>query len=78
MIGLLSLTLACMPTGKMNKEWDHEDPNQEIPAHEAPAKEIEHNSDEIGPATDIEQHSMTKQGNSGNSQHIETGPNKPT
>ncbi|KAF2100711.1 MFS general substrate transporter [Rhizodiscina lignyota] len=34
-IALLSLTLACMPTGNINRYWDKEDPNAEIPIHEA-------------------------------------------
>lgn len=33
LIGLLTITLACMPTKNVNLEWDLEDPNQVIPGH---------------------------------------------
>ncbi|CAK7228177.1 hypothetical protein SBRCBS47491_006815 [Sporothrix bragantina] len=36
LIGLLTLTLACMPTKNVNLEWDLEDPNQVIPGHVPP------------------------------------------
>ncbi|KAL4898148.1 hypothetical protein BDV59DRAFT_694 [Aspergillus ambiguus] len=47
MIGLLSLTLACMPTKNINLEWDLEDPNQPISGGEQPAKAIDQ-SCEVG------------------------------
>lgn len=36
-IGLLSLTLACMPTRNLNTYWDRENTNVEIPVHETKA-----------------------------------------
>lgn len=61
-----------MPIKNVNLDWDIEDPNQEIPAHEAPPKTIEHNMDDIEPARDIEQQVGPKHGEVGESECVET------
>ncbi|CAL5870428.1 uncharacterized protein PFLUO_LOCUS4664 [Penicillium psychrofluorescens] len=75
-IGLLSLTLACMPTKNVNLEWDQEDPNQTIPAHEAPAKIIEHDQDHIERVHDIETGAISKRGDQGDVEHVEMSPSQ--
>lgn len=74
MIGLLSLTLASMPIKSVNMEWDREDPNQVIPAHEAPLNRTERDPDEIEPVRDIDQEAATKQDDYGKSEFIEMSP----
>lgn len=51
-----------MPIKNVNLEWDQEDPNQTIPASEAPAKTIEDNQDLIDQAHDIETGATSKRG----------------
>ncbi|OAA54606.1 Major facilitator superfamily domain, general substrate transporter [Niveomyces insectorum RCEF 264] len=46
LIGLLTLTLACMPTKNVNMEWDLVDPNQIDPAQEPWGKTEEQSSTE--------------------------------
>ncbi|GAD98097.1 hypothetical protein ANI_1_1346144 [Paecilomyces variotii No. 5] len=70
-IGLLALTIGCMPTANVNEDWDHEDPNKETPTHVAPGKE--HVSPHTGSVVDIEQSMSTKQDGHGNTEHIEMG-----
>lgn len=65
-----------MPIKKVNLEWDEEDPNQTIPAHEAPAKIIEHNQDPIEQAHDIETGAISKRGDQADVEHIEMSPTK--
>lgn len=63
-----------MPIKNINMEWDHEDPNQAIPAHEAPPKTVETNIDEIERVRDIEHEAAPKRGELGESECIEMSP----
>lgn len=65
-----------MPTKNVNLEWDQEDPNQTIPAHEAPAKIIEHDQDHIERVHDIETGAISKRGDQGDVEHVEMSPSQ--
>lgn len=70
----MSLTLACMPIKNVNMEWDQEDPNQAIPAHEAPAKTIEHDQGHIEEAHDIETGATLKRAEQADVEYLEMSP----
>jgi hypothetical protein len=55
-------------------EWDQEDPNMEVPAHEAPVKESEHHSNGIEQVRGIEEEAMPKGDEQGHSEFVELSP----
>lgn len=63
-----------MPIAQVNQDWDHEDPNQEIPAHEVSTKEADRILDEIEPAVDIEQHAVSQKKGREHAEHVEKRP----
>ncbi|XDG05667.1 hypothetical protein ABKA04_005282 [Annulohypoxylon sp. FPYF3050] len=76
MVGLLSLTLACMPTKNVDVEWDQQDPNQVIPDHEKPTDTNGHTFEGVEQVRDIEKEALPKPGNGehGESEFIERVP----
>jgi hypothetical protein len=63
-----------MPIKNVNLEWDQEDPNQTIPAYEAPAKTIEHNHGHIERAHDIETGAILKRDEQAGVEYMEMSP----
>jgi hypothetical protein len=63
-----------MPIKNVNMEWDQEDPNQAIPAHEPPAKTIEHDQGHIEEAHDIETGATLKRAEQADVEYLEMSP----
>jgi hypothetical protein len=69
------LTIACLPIKNVNLEWDLEDPNQVIPAHEMHEVKVHTHEDDIEPAHTLEEHAPAKGDEQGHAEHIDQSPN---
>ncbi len=65
-----------MPLKDVNLEWDLEDPNKVVPAHDEQNMKMDYIGDEIQPARDIEEQTPAKGDEHGRVEHIDQSPQK--